>query len=54
MTELKNVEQELSRFNTRLLAAAAFVLFGFGLLGARLARHRMDAPAVVAQAVEQR
>ncbi|HNJ83297.1 MAG: penicillin-binding protein 2 [Piscinibacter sp.] len=36
MTELKNVEQELSRFNTRLLAAAAFVLFGFGLLGARL------------------
>ena len=28
MTELKNVEQELSRFNTRLLAAAAFVLFG--------------------------
>jgi penicillin-binding protein 2 len=36
MTELKNVEQELSRFNTRLLAAAAFVLFAFGLLGARL------------------
>jgi len=36
VTELKNVEQELSRFNTRLLAAAAFVLFGFGLLGARL------------------
>ncbi|MFT3663736.1 penicillin-binding protein 2 [Piscinibacter sp.] len=36
MTELKNVEQELSRFNTRLLAAGAFVLFGFGLLGARL------------------
>lgn len=36
MTELKNVEQELSRFNTRLLAAALFVLFGFGLLVARL------------------
>ncbi len=36
MTELKNVEQELSRFNRRLLAAGAFVLFGFGLLGARL------------------
>jgi penicillin-binding protein 2 len=36
MTELKNVEQELSRFNTRLLAAAAFVLLGFGLLAARL------------------
>ena len=36
MTELKNVEQELSRFRTRLVAAAAFVLFLFGLLGARL------------------
>ena len=36
MTELKNVEQELSRFRARLLAAAAFVLFAFGLLAARL------------------
>jgi penicillin-binding protein 2 len=36
VTEIRNVEQELSRFNTRLLAAGAFVLFGFGLLGARL------------------
>ncbi len=36
MTEIRNVEQELSRFNTRLLAAGAFVLFGFALLGARL------------------
>jgi len=36
MTELKNVEQELSRFNMRLLAAAGFVLFAFGLLAARL------------------
>jgi penicillin-binding protein 2 len=36
MTELKNVERELSRFRTRLVAAAAFVLFGFSLLGARL------------------
>ncbi len=36
MTELKNLEQELGRFRTRLLAAAAFVLFGFSLLGARL------------------
>jgi penicillin-binding protein 2 len=36
VTELKNVEQELSRFNTRLLAAAAFVLFAFGVLAARL------------------
>ncbi len=36
MTELKNTEQELSRFRLRLLAAAAFVLIGFGLLTARL------------------
>lgn len=36
MTEIRNVEQELSRFNTRLLAAALFVLFAFGLLAARL------------------
>ncbi|MGH8797123.1 MAG: penicillin-binding protein 2, partial [Caldimonas sp.] len=36
MTELKNTERELSRFRLRLVAAAAFVLFAFGLLGARL------------------
>jgi penicillin-binding protein 2 len=36
MTELRNVEQELGRFRTRLLAAAAFVLLAFGLLTARL------------------
>ncbi len=36
MTELKNVKQELSRFRTRLLAAAAFVLVAFGLLASRL------------------
>ena len=36
MTELKNVEQELSRFRIRLVAAAAFVLFAFGLIAARL------------------
>jgi penicillin-binding protein 2 len=36
VTELKNVEQELGRFRTRLVAAAAFVLFAFGLLTARL------------------
>jgi penicillin-binding protein 2 len=36
MTELKNVEWELSRFRTRVFAAAAFVLFLFGLLAARL------------------
>ena len=36
MTELKNLERELDRFNTRLIAAALFVLLCFGLLGARL------------------
>ncbi|WP_119156695.1 penicillin-binding protein 2 [Caldimonas tepidiphila] len=36
MTELKNVEQELSRFRARLLFAAAMVLVCFGLVAARL------------------
>jgi penicillin-binding protein 2 len=36
VTVLKNLEQELSRFRLRVLAAAAFVLFCFGLLVARL------------------
>ncbi len=36
MTELMNVEREVRRFRLRLAAAAAFVLFAFGLLGARL------------------
>ena len=36
MTELRNVEQELGKFRTRLLAAAAFVLIAFSLLTARL------------------
>ena len=36
MTELKDVEQEVSRFRLRLLAAALFVLIAFGLLAARL------------------
>ena len=36
MTELKNVEQELRRFHTRLFAAAAFALLCFGLLVFRL------------------
>jgi penicillin-binding protein 2 len=36
MTELKNVEIEQQRFRTRLVAAAAFVLLAFALLGARL------------------
>jgi len=36
MTELKNVKAELSRFRLRLIAAAVFVLFAFGLLLSRL------------------
>jgi penicillin-binding protein 2 len=36
MIELRNVEQELERYRTRLIVAAVFVLFCFGLLAARL------------------
>ncbi|MEO8299939.1 MAG: penicillin-binding protein 2 [Burkholderiales bacterium] len=36
MTELRNVEREIGRFRSRLLAAAGFVLFCFTLLVARL------------------
>ncbi len=36
MTELRDTELELGRFRARLLAAALFVLIGFGLLTARL------------------
>jgi len=36
MAELKNLESELDRFRLRLLAAGLFVLFGFGLVAARL------------------
>jgi penicillin-binding protein 2 len=44
MAELKNLENELDRFRLRLIAAGAFVLLAFALLGARLsylqvARH---------------
>jgi penicillin-binding protein 2 len=35
-TELRNHQQELFRFRVRLALAAAFVLFAFSLLGARL------------------
>jgi penicillin-binding protein 2 len=35
-TTLKDIESELDRFRGRLLAAALFVLFAFGLLAARL------------------
>src|SRR5207253_4146246 len=37
LTELRNTEREIWRFRLRLAAAAGFVLFAFGLLGARLA-----------------
>src|ERR1700733_13340228 len=36
MAVLKNIKRELSRFRLRLVAAAGFVLFCFGLLIARL------------------
>ncbi len=36
MTELKDLARELDRFRLRILAAALFVLVGFGLLTARL------------------
>ncbi len=36
MTVLRDVEQEIDRFRSRLLAAAVFVLLAFALLGARL------------------
>jgi penicillin-binding protein 2 len=36
MTELRDIERELGSFRMRLFAAAVFVLFCFGLLGARL------------------
>ena len=36
MAEIKNLENELDRFRLRLIAAGAFVLLAFGLLGARL------------------
>jgi len=36
VTELKDIEREIGRFRGRLIAAAAFVLFAFALLGARL------------------
>ncbi|HSN31786.1 MAG TPA: penicillin-binding protein 2, partial [Ideonella sp.] len=36
MTELRNLELELERFRSRVLVAAGFVLFAFGLLVTRL------------------
>jgi penicillin-binding protein 2 len=36
VTELRDLEQELGRFRGRVLAAAAFVLLAFALLGARM------------------
>jgi penicillin-binding protein 2 len=37
VTELRNTEREIGRFHLRLIAAALFVLFAFGLLVSRLA-----------------
>ena len=53
MTELKDVEGEIDRFRTRVLAAAVFVLLAFAVLAARLTflqvvRH--DALATQAEA----
>jgi penicillin-binding protein 2 len=42
MTEIKNLEAELSRFRARLWAAAGFVLFCFGLLVFRLTVLQID------------
>jgi penicillin-binding protein 2 len=36
MTELKDLDREISQFRARLVAAAVFVLLAFALLGARL------------------
>ena len=36
MAEIRNLEREQHRFRTRLIAAGAFVLLCFALLGARL------------------
>jgi penicillin-binding protein 2 len=36
VTEIKDLERELSRFRGRLVAAALFVLIGFGLIAARM------------------
>ena len=52
MTELKNIEQELQRFRGRLVAAAAFVLFLFGLLGARLVHLQVYKHAELATQAE--
>ncbi len=52
MTELKNVERELSRFRGRLVAAAAFVLLGFGLLSARLVHLQVNKHAELATQAE--
>ncbi len=52
MTELKNIEQELARFRGRLVAAAAFVLVMFGLLGVRLVHLQVYKHAELATQAE--
>ncbi|MEP7282493.1 MAG: penicillin-binding protein 2 [Rubrivivax sp.] len=53
MTELKNVEGELDRFRGRLLAAAAFVLAAFTVLGLRLAYLQVVRHEALATQAEQ-
>jgi penicillin-binding protein 2 len=52
VTELKNLERELARFRARLVAAAAFVLLGFGLLAARLVHLQVHKHADLATQAE--
>jgi len=52
VTELKNLERELARFRARLIAAAAFVLLGFGLLAARLVHLQVHKHADLATQAE--
>jgi penicillin-binding protein 2 len=52
VTELKNLERELSRFRGRVIAAAAFVLLGFGLLATRLVHLQVNKHAELATQAE--
>jgi penicillin-binding protein 2 len=52
MTEIKNVEREIARFRGRLVAAALFVLVGFGLLSARLVHLQVHKHADLATQAE--
>ncbi len=52
MTEIRNVERELGRFRTRVLAAAFFVLLCFGLLLARLLHLQVGQHEILATQAE--